>query len=490
MAALMISSQLLLSAFVVYWLIGQYKDEKINLGGELEQEYVEIHDQLVDSMLMKHLVLPSLEDSSMMMWGRLPESFRGVSVIDTLPTVMMMQKFVVQDSVEAENEMVTIHLNASSSPDSGLLRQDVTAIISDEERMVRSVKLFISENPETFGSEQGLHQFAVDLDSISLIQNMGYALAKNHWKFELQWPPQDPGLSESAGSRGFLLLGGPGTYLPSIQIRAFNGYLLWEVAPQILFGIILLLLSGSALLVAHRSLRKQQALNRLRNDFVGNISHELKTPVSTVKVALEALRTFDLQKDPKVSGEYLEMAASELDRLEQLVGKVLHHELLDNPALVLEKQSCYPVDLLHSVLRTLDIPVKKAGATITMNEEGEARPFLVDRVYVEGVLINLVDNSLKYAGEQSEIEIQISYEPSVISLSVLDRGPGIPEEYKEQIFEKFFRIPSGDRHNVKGYGLGLNFAAQVIEKHEGSISFQNRKGGGSCFTLLFQSTEK
>jgi len=106
------------------------------------------------------------------------------------------------------------------------------------------------------------------------------------------------------------------------------------------------------------------------------------------------------------------------------------------------------------------------------------------------VLINLVDNSLKYAGAHPKIEIQISYEPSVISMSVLDRGPGIPEEYKEQIFEKFFRIPSGDRHDVKGYGLGLNFAAQVLAKHEGSISFQNRKGGGSCFTLLFPSTEK
>ncbi len=104
---------------------------------------------------------------------------------------------------------------------------------------------------------------------------------------------------------------------------SFNSHLLRGIAPQILFGLILLLLSGSALLFAFRRLRKQQVLNRLRNDFVGNISHELKTPVSTVKVALEALRSFDLQKNPKVSGEYLEMAASELERLEQLVGKVL-----------------------------------------------------------------------------------------------------------------------------------------------------------------------
>ena len=262
-----------------------------------------------------------------------------------------------------------------------------------------------------------------------------------------------------------------------------------SILPQILFGLTLLLLSGSALLFAYRSLLRQLALNRLRNDFVGNISHELKTPVSTVKVALEALSSYDKQKDAGKAEEYLEMANRELGRLELLVGKVLHHEMLDNPSLVLDKEPCDPADLARSAIQSLEIPIRKAGAIVDLQEEGGPCQLQVDRVYVEGMIINLIDNSLKYAGEHPEILVHIACKHSTTTLSVTDKGPGIPEEYKDQVFEKFFRIPAGNTHNVKGYGLGLNFAAQVMAKHGGSISYSKPPEGGCRFTLEFPRTE-
>lgn len=467
MALLMISSQLLLTAFVLYWLSGQYREERMQLHSQLTQEYYRIHDQLVDSMLLKRLVIPSLDDS-LMMEISLPEPdmFEAEPGPDSATTVVMMKQFFVNvpDSIEQHH---------------------VTTIISDEERMVKGVRLFIDQNPEAFQNDTGLHVFAMNLDSSSLVQNMKGTLKERKWDFNLQWPVEESNLMEAPGYHGMLLGGGGSRNLPVLGVQGVFAFLIRSIIPQILFALILLLLSGSALIFAYRSLRKQLALNKLRNNFVGNISHELKTPVSTVKVALEALRTYDMHKDPEVADKYLSMAASELERLERLVGKVLHHELLDKPSLVLEKEICHPNDLALSVMRTLEIPIREADARVSFMAGSETCRIFVDRIYVEGVIMNLLDNSLKYGGENPEIEIKIHCDSSGTYLSVEDRGPGIPDEYKDQVFEKFYRVPNGDRHNIKGYGLGLNFAAQVMDQHGGSISFMNLKEGGCRFTLSF-----
>ena len=485
MAALMISSQMLLTAFVVYWLIGQYREEHLLLRGQLNKEYFQVHDQLVDSMLLERLVLPSINEVANVKVSLQDSNIQEIPA-DSSTTVVMMKQFFaeVPDAVELH----AIHVDGSSDPERGTRTIDVSSTISDEDRMVRSIKLFINENEEAFRSDTGLHIFAMNLDSSSLVLMMENALEERAWPFALEWSGEDSEQANLSAKHGIVLRGDPSRFLPQLEVEHYNSYLVRSIFPQILFGLILLLLSSSALLFAYRSLMKQVALNKLRDDFVGNISHELKTPVSTVKVALEALRTFDLTKDPRVSGEYLELAACELDRLEQLVGRVLHHEELNNPALELQKESCDLNDLIKRVLITLEIPVREAGATVTHRDQGKTCIINADRLYIEGVIINLIDNSLKYAGECPEILIITEHLPSGISLSVEDRGPGIPDEYREQIFEKFFRIPDGNKHNVKGYGMGLNFASQVMERHSGSISYFNLPGGGCRFTLQFPET--
>ena len=457
MATLMISSQLLLTAFVIYWLMGQYREERIQLHGQLSKEYILVQDQLVDSMLMKHLVMPSLDDSLMIRIQR-QETSLSETLVDSASIVVRMQEIF-------------------------------TDLPVDEERMVRSVKLFINENPNAFHSNSGIHVFAMNLDSASLLLNMERTLEERDWPFAFEWPGEELRKTKLASVPGIIIGGGPDRHLPALRVHHFSAYLIRSIIPQLLFGLILLVLSGSALLFAHRSLLRQLALNRLRDDFIGNISHELKTPVSTVKIALEALRNYDLQKDPMKSSEYLEMASNELERLERLVGKVLHHEMLNNPSLVLEKEDCNLGDLARNVVRTLETPIRETGAKVTVADAGEASKVQVDRVYVEGMIMNLVDNSLKYTGEDPEILIKIECGTSGTSLFVCVDGPGIPEQYKDQVFEKFFRIPAGNKHNVKGYGLGLNFAAQVMAQHGGSISFNNLSEGGCRFTLQFPPTQ-
>ncbi|HSN49934.1 MAG TPA: ATP-binding protein, partial [Bacteroidales bacterium] len=114
----------------------------------------------------------------------------------------------------------------------------------------------------------------------------------------------------------------------------------------------------------------------------------------------------------------------------------------------------------------------------------------MDALFIEGVLVNLIDNSLKYAKEKPRIRIRLSGDQNTITLEVSDQGPGISEKYIGKVFDKFFRVPTGDRHNVKGHGLGLSYAARVMDQHHGKISVRNNEDAGCTFTLAFPVRQK
>ena len=463
MVALMISSQLLLTGFVTYWLISQFRQEKIELHVELKQAYLKTHDQLVDTLLLQHLIAPSLNDSS-------------------APEVIM--KHFSMDSAGGP-EIFALQVEGSLDHDSMVIDSSIFFKVPEEEMLVRSVKLFINQTDEAFRTNPSIHAFSMKIDSTRFKHQLKESLDGHDQSFTLEWIEQEHAGLDPDKTNGLLLQGYPSVGVPKILVQHYNAYIVRAIMPQILFGFIMLGLSASALLFAYRSLRKQLVLNKLRDDFIGNISHELKTPVSTVKLALEALGTFDLKKDPKVSGDYLQMASREVERLEGLVSKVLHHEAMEDPSISLQKETCDLSEMVQNVLHTLEIPIRESGADVSVDVPEESCAVVGDPVYLEGVIINLLDNSLKYAGPRPVIQIIITSDSHSTILSVQDNGPGIPEEFKNQIFEKFFRIPSGDRHDVKGYGLGLNFASQVMAHHGGSISVKNLSTRGCVFSLHF-----
>lgn len=487
MTILMISSQLLLTGFVVYWLTGQYQEEKLKLGKQLNQEYQLVQDQLLDSLLLETLIIPSLDDSMIISLDL--EKFPGPATGGDTGVNTVMKNRVITRGTDGENS-VTIGDSSLMVNHSTVWKPHLSNPIGNEERMVRSIKIFIDQNHALFSGDTGIQVLAMMNDSAAIMKQMGMVLEENAWKFKLDWA--GAGQSQTANDRpaGILLTGGPDTHLPVIRAEQVRGTLLLSILPQILFGLILLLLSFSALMVARTSLKKQIALHRLRDDFIGNISHELKTPVSIVKIALEALRKYDLNRDPGKSEEYLDMAASELERLEHLVGRVLNNDMLRNPSLVLQKEPCELGTMVQKVLRTMDLAIRDAGAEVDLSGNGGNCVVDVDPVYMEGVIMNLIDNSLKYGGERPEIEIRICCDSSGASLSIKDNGNGIPGEYRDQVFEKFFRVPAGNKHDVKGYGLGLNFASLVMTRHGGSITLSDHSEGGAQFTLHFPGRSK
>jgi two-component system, OmpR family, phosphate regulon sensor histidine kinase PhoR len=261
-------------------------------------------------------------------------------------------------------------------------------------------------------------------------------------------------------------------------------YLLKQISPQLIFSLVLTALTITAFVLMYRSILSQQKLMQLKNDLISNITHELKTPVATVSVALEALQSFQALNDPERTKEYLAMAQHELNRLNLMTDKVLKSALFENNALVLDKE---PVDLKRTVQQVVDsmkLVFGKHQATVSIQTTGDNFQLHGSLTHLTNVVYNLLENALKYTQQLPVISVSLQDQEQFVSLSIQDNGIGIPEEYQHKIFDKFFRVPSGDVHNTKGYGLGLSYVASVVRSHGGTIQVHSEPGKGSTFTML------
>ena len=261
--------------------------------------------------------------------------------------------------------------------------------------------------------------------------------------------------------------------------------LLWrKMLPQILFSILLFSCISLAFFMVFQSLEKQRKLTELKNDFISNITHELKTPITTVGVAIEALSNFDAIKNPERTKEYLSISKHELHRLSILVDKVLKMSLFEKGEPELKLEMIDLKKLTQEILNSMKLQFDKSAAEVQFKSLGNNFYVKGDRVHLTSVLYNLIDNALKYSFGKPQVDIDLNVSDQGLKLIVTDQGIGIDPVYKNRIFDKFFRVPSGNEHNIKGYGLGLSYVASVIQKHEGSIQVKSDLGEGTSFTIL------
>jgi two-component system, OmpR family, phosphate regulon sensor histidine kinase PhoR len=259
-------------------------------------------------------------------------------------------------------------------------------------------------------------------------------------------------------------------------------YLLGKITPQLLFAVFLLTITSLSFLMMYRNLMAQRKLAAIRNDFISNITHELKTPIATVSVAIEALRNFNALDDPRKTREYLDISQNELQRLSLLVDKVLKLSMFENKAIELKPEMLDLKDVVAEVAASMRLQLEKFKAHLSIEHDGDTS-LKGDRLHLTSVVFNLLDNALKYSRSSPAIRMEVKQADNAVLLSVVDNGLGIAPEYRERIFEKFFRVPSGDTHNAKGYGLGLSYVAHVVQKHEGTISVDSQPQIGSRFTI-------
>jgi two-component system phosphate regulon sensor histidine kinase PhoR len=259
-------------------------------------------------------------------------------------------------------------------------------------------------------------------------------------------------------------------------------YLVKKLSSPILFSVFLVGITILSFVLLYKNLIKQRRLTEIKNDFISNITHELKTPIATVGVAIEALRNFNAINDPQRTREYLDISQNELQRLSLLVDKVLKLSMFENKEIELKYETLDLKMVVDEVVSSMKLQIEKNGAVVSVNASGNAN-LRGDKLHLLSVVFNLLDNSLKYGNGNTAIKFELKEKENEVELSVADNGIGISPEYKDKIFEKFFRVPSGDTHNTKGYGLGLSYVAHVIKKHKGKIDMESQPGLGTKFII-------
>lgn len=255
-----------------------------------------------------------------------------------------------------------------------------------------------------------------------------------------------------------------------------------DLLPHMSFALFMWIMVGAAFYYIWKNLRKQIHLNALRDEFVSNITHELKTPITTVGVALESLNmSADLQTAH--SRRYLEICRSELTRLSMLVERILQNR---SPQMHYETMDVKQV--LEEVLDHMKVQFDNKHAEVDIRLDGEGFVINGDKAHMSGVFYNLLDNALKYSVEHPVINVHLTRTHGTVQLDIKDNGIGIAAEYHEKIFEKLYRVPQHNRHDVKGHGLGLSYVADIVRQHHGKISLASAPGKGSTFTITIPSS--
>jgi len=254
------------------------------------------------------------------------------------------------------------------------------------------------------------------------------------------------------------------------------------VGAFMLSGVMLLFIT-IGLAYVMRSVIKSKRLVRIRRELMNNLTHELKTPISTIGLASEALGDSDLKLNEEQKNYYISIIRDENKRLGVLVEKVLQASLSDSKSLKLYLVDLNIHDVIKDVVRNVAMQVRKQGGKVELSLKATNPIIRADKIHITNVIFNLLDNAIKYSPDGAQIEIISNQTEDGVELLVKDNGVGIPKEYIGKVFERLFRVPTGNVHDVKGFGLGLSYVKTVIERHGGHIYVESESDKGSTFVV-------
>ena len=233
---------------------------------------------------------------------------------------------------------------------------------------------------------------------------------------------------------------------------------------EIFLSLLLSLSIIFCLLYLLRTINKQKKIDLIKNDLISNITHEFKTPITTISTAIEGIKNFNHLDDKEKTNRYLDISGQQLKKLEIMVEKLLETASLDSNKLELKKETINIIPLLKSNVEKHQMASEKILAFTTNQEEIN---WNVDVFHFENAVSNLIDNAIKYGGKN--IAIEINQVKNLLTIAVKDNGNTIDKSQRDKIFDQFYRIPKGNIHDVKGFGIGLFYAKKITEKHNGSL---------------------
>lgn len=273
----------------------------------------------------------------------------------------------------------------------------------------------------------------------------------------------------------------------SIGLQGFilspNRSIFKQLEILLIASLFLILITTASYIYLIRTILKQKTIAQIKNDFVNNMTHELKTPITITYSAIDALQTFNLVEQKETREEYFTLCRQQLKHLSGLVEKILSMAIDERKNFRLQKEYFSLQPILDNLTRQFTL---KAGKNVCFHIDNRlhATPIYADKLHFTNVLSNLLDNAIKYAGPKVEIRIQAERINEQLKISIADNGMGIAPSQQSRIFERFYRVPHGNIHDVKGFGLGLSYVKDIIERHGGQITVSSKEKQGSIFTLL------
>lgn len=231
-----------------------------------------------------------------------------------------------------------------------------------------------------------------------------------------------------------------------------------------------------------RTIVHQKKISEMKNDFINNMTHELKTPISTVSLAVEALNDKDIENS-SLKTKYLRVISEENKRLGEQVEKVLQIAAIDRKDYNLKEEMLLMNEVVRDAAEHISVQIEQRGGRINLVENARIDQVKGDRTHLTNIVLNLLDNANKYSPDAPNITLRTESSDDSFSLTVHDKGIGMNREQQKQIFQKFYRVPTGDRHDVKGFGLGLAYVQNMVEAHGGKIDVDSELGKGSKFSI-------
>ena len=268
------------------------------------------------------------------------------------------------------------------------------------------------------------------------------------------------------------------SYVRAIFDNPFS-YIIAQMKWIFIGSVLLTILVGACIYLLAKALLREKQLSAMKNDFINNITHEFKTPIATVSAAVEALSDFNATAEK--SHRYLDLSKNELQRLNGLVNNILNITLYENGNKTLNKTSVNIKSTINDITHAFALQNGKK-IHFTFENHPDHQEINVDKELFYQALRNIIDNSIKYSGDEVDIHVACSQKDNFVTIEITDNGIGISSSALPKIFDKFYREP-GNGHSIKGHGLGLSYVKEIVEMHGGSVEIKSTKGNGTTVIL-------
>ena len=268
-----------------------------------------------------------------------------------------------------------------------------------------------------------------------------------------------------------------GVQFPQLQATLISQMGIWGFSSAVLLIVIFFFVYTLFVIL------KQRRLSEVQKDFINNMTHEFKTPISTIAISTQVLKDPSIVHSPERLLNYATIIENETQRLKQQVERVLQMARLEKEDIGLKKESLDIHDLIREAVNNISLALKEKNGKIALDLKAVPSQALVDKLHLTNVFYNLLDNAIKYTALPPEILVRTTNTPGHLIIEFQDRGTGINPDNQRKVFHRFYRVPTGNLHDVKGFGLGLNYVKLIVESHKGKISLESQPGKGSNFKI-------